>query len=408
MNRSLCYTKIEEIVIIRVIILFVFRFGRTREDNHLSTALALRRDDNKLPTALALHREAPKEEPEGDPRRREGVNSHHRHVRQEYDDTVDCVDKTCFFYHQLTTVCHIYVKANETAICEVPCDMSGCVDEVHLDIDCPIWVCTPKITTSTTSTSTLRPTTTPASRGECSSLTCILAVTGNVLMGLILVVLFTAFLVNKFRSRLDRRSSTDESRPLLNARTSLASSSEEQPAVLPVQPATTVSFARISRRFNVQPHRNLSDNMEDIPLLPSAPAPTEGSCSTATACPSTTTCPPATATLETETTTTPASSTSKPARGSGFLKKMRESASQLRHATQLPRFGKKLEKKESKESVTSLDRGFLSAWGGEVTPPFDSMSSFSRTPRNVPDSGFMPTAPPMLNSASLPNLAKEN
>ena len=263
--------------------------------------------------------------------------------------------------------------------------MSGCVDEVHLDIDCPIWVCTPKITTSTTSTSTLRPTTTPASRGECSSLTCILAVTGNVLMGLILVVLFTAFLVNKFRSRLDRRSSTDESRPLLDARTSLASSSEEQPAVLPVQPATTVSFARISRSFNVQPHRNLSDNMEDIPLLPSAPAPTEGSCST-----------------------TPASSTSKPARGSGFLKKMRESASQLRHATQLPRFGKKLEKKESKESVTSLDRGFLSAWGGEVTPPFDSMSSFSRTPRNVPDSGFMPTAPPMLNSASLPNLAKEN
>ena len=105
-----------------------------------------RREDNLLPVALALRRESPLTSPDtkveiGSEKttksfqnQNAGEQSHHRHVRQEYDDTVECVDKTCFFYHQLTSVCHIYIKADESAICEVPCDMSGCVDEIHLGL----------------------------------------------------------------------------------------------------------------------------------------------------------------------------------------------------------------------------------------------------------------------------------
>ena len=383
-----------------------------------------RREDNLLPVALALRRESPLTSPDtkveiGSEKttksfqnQNAGEQSHHRHVRQEYDDTVECVDKTCFFYHQLTSVCHIYVKADESAICEVPCDMSGCVDEIHLDIDCPIWVCTPKASTSTSTSTTLRPTTTPGAGGGCTGLTCILSVTGNVFMGLILLTLAIGFFVKKFHdNRPDRRSSTDESRPLLlppteSASRSSGASQQVQPediAVLPVEPAGT---GRFSGSFNVQPHIS-SSNMEEIPLLSRVTessersSPVATSSTAATSGPSAPSGPPATASAS--------ASTGPKTPMTGFFKKIRLSATQLRESAQMPRFGKKLEKKASKESVSSLDRGFLSAWQDPVTPPFDSMTSFSTTvASSVVESRFMPTAPPMLSSGSLPNLAKRN
>jgi hypothetical protein len=66
-------------------------------------------------------------------------------------EEVDCIDKKCYLVHQLRQICVITLPTNNTD-CSIPCLTSGCDHETHRNIVCPIWLCEPHTTTSTTST----------------------------------------------------------------------------------------------------------------------------------------------------------------------------------------------------------------------------------------------------------------
>jgi hypothetical protein len=76
----------------------------------------------------------------------------HRDGRDSGDE-VDCSDKKCFLVHQLKPICVIPLPTNNT-FCNIPCVTSGCDEETHRSIVCPIWLCKPIPTTSTSSTTT--------------------------------------------------------------------------------------------------------------------------------------------------------------------------------------------------------------------------------------------------------------
>jgi hypothetical protein len=83
--------------------------------------------------------------------------------RRESGDEVDCIDKKCFLVHQLKPICVIPLPTNNT-FCNIPCLTSGCDQETHRSIVCPIWLCKPIPTTSTSSTTTASSTSPSTSR----------------------------------------------------------------------------------------------------------------------------------------------------------------------------------------------------------------------------------------------------
>jgi hypothetical protein len=85
-------------------------------------------------------------------------------------DEIDCVDKKCYLVHQLRQICVIPIPTNNT-FCSIPCSMSGCEQETHRNIVCPIWLCKPFHTTTSTSTTTASTTTTLTTTSTTSSST---------------------------------------------------------------------------------------------------------------------------------------------------------------------------------------------------------------------------------------------
>jgi len=82
--------------------------------------------------------------------------------RSEQLTGFDCGDKQCFLEHHFMQNCLIYVPTNNTE-CQIPCKLKGCSKEVHHFISCPVWMCLPHTTTTTSTTTTSMTTTTTAS-----------------------------------------------------------------------------------------------------------------------------------------------------------------------------------------------------------------------------------------------------
>jgi hypothetical protein len=85
-------------------------------------------------------------------------------------EEVDCTDKKCFLVHQLRQVCVIDLPTNNS-LCQIPCIMEGCVTETHRSILCPIWICEPHPTSTTSSTSSSTTSTTTSTTSASSSTT---------------------------------------------------------------------------------------------------------------------------------------------------------------------------------------------------------------------------------------------
>ena len=82
------------------------------------------------------------------------TRNYERKLRQSYqDDSFDCGQKVCFLEHAMVANCYIYLYSNKTH-CDIPCDLTGCDRELHHFISCPIWICNPKTTTTTTTPTT--------------------------------------------------------------------------------------------------------------------------------------------------------------------------------------------------------------------------------------------------------------
>lgn len=60
---------------------------------------------------------------------------------------VNCEDKVCFLEFHFKKVCSIY-QNNGTNDCSIPCSMTTCETEVYKNINCPIWTCVSKVTST--------------------------------------------------------------------------------------------------------------------------------------------------------------------------------------------------------------------------------------------------------------------
>ena len=150
---------------------------------------------------------------------------------------VDCGTTTCEVLYEVLETCIVYSEpSTPTALCVIPCEVSGCDRQIYHYIDCAVWSCTEKTTPKPPVT-----TSRPAKPAECKSPVCISSVTVNAIFGLAAVA-FVGYWVR--RSHLRRVQSVNyanlgrvESSPLL-----------------PVQPSAP-------------PHPADADGFQEVPLM---------------------------------------------------------------------------------------------------------------------------------------------
>lgn len=403
-----------------------------------------KRDDSRLPVALALHRS-------------EVDLPHHRPERQIL--AIDCGDRICSSYHQVRPLCHVFVSANDSVVCQMPCNMNGCVEELHRDINCLLWTCDTKPTTTTTTrstTSTMPTSTTPSPASDCTTLTCILSVTVNTLIVLAAICCISYFVVKRIRAsrRQSRRPSTDEERHLLAPLpTSQAGEPSAPPSPVPgsasAPPSSLFSAPQSSASYDVPldleetesiailpvqvsgiQNEGQSQANETKPLLQASANKNEEKSSgkflkmmlhfknrKSAAASSTAQLSPSTSGSTLVTSALPSTSGST-LMASGFGRSSASGSTLMRSgfgrsSDEGKSFLQKLRNLKSKKvessptaSTSSFDRGFISAWEDPVTPPFDSVTNFQSAAADQEQgfASFLPSAPPMLSSASLPNL----
>ena len=68
-------------------------------------------------------------------------------------DTVCDDGKTCAVVYEFLDQCTIYVKDADHPNCEVPCKLELCKIELHLEMSCPVYLCSFPDTTTTTTAS---------------------------------------------------------------------------------------------------------------------------------------------------------------------------------------------------------------------------------------------------------------
>lgn len=144
-----------------------------------------------------------------------------RHYQNLTFSAVDCGDKVCNLRHELRRDCTIFIHTNNTE-CQIPCRTTGCNKEVHHGyLNCPIWECSSKrTTTSTTTTPTTTPTpfstTRPSPSPNGPNSLIISSVSLNVVF-VVVVILF--ILYRKFyrqRRQRQRRANRNRRAPLLD------------------------------------------------------------------------------------------------------------------------------------------------------------------------------------------------
>lgn len=94
---------------------------------------------------------------------------------------VDCGATSCEAIYEVLETCIVYTEPKiPTALCVIPCELSGCDQHVYHFINCAVWSCTEKTTPQPPLTTSHPPL--PSSTG-CKSAVCISSVSVNVLFG---------------------------------------------------------------------------------------------------------------------------------------------------------------------------------------------------------------------------------
>ena len=111
---------------------------------------------------------------------------------------VDCGTTTCDVVHEVLETCVVYSEpAQPTALCVIPCEVSGCERQIYHYIDCAVWSCTEKTTPKPPVT-----TSSPAKPSECRSPVCISSVSINAIIGVAAVAVATFWLRRWHRRRV--------------------------------------------------------------------------------------------------------------------------------------------------------------------------------------------------------------
>lgn len=97
---------------------------------------------------------------------------------------VDCGSTSCEAIYEVLETCIVYSEPPvPTALCVIPCELSGCEQHIYHYINCAVWTCTEKTTPRPPLTTTSK----PGKPGSCKSGVCISSVTVNALFGLALL-----------------------------------------------------------------------------------------------------------------------------------------------------------------------------------------------------------------------------
>ena len=100
---------------------------------------------------------------------------------------VDCGSTTCEAIYEVLETCVVYTEPKTpTALCVIPCELSGCEQHIFHYINCAVWSCTEKSTPKPLITTSSPPL--PSSSG-CNTSVCISSVSVNVLFGIGIIAL---------------------------------------------------------------------------------------------------------------------------------------------------------------------------------------------------------------------------
>lgn len=102
---------------------------------------------------------------------------------------VDCGSTSCEAIYEVLETCIVYSEPKiPTALCVIPCELSGCDQHIYHYVNCAVWSCTEKTTPKPPVT-----TSGPPSPSACKSSVCISSVSVNALFGIALVALVTHY-----------------------------------------------------------------------------------------------------------------------------------------------------------------------------------------------------------------------
>lgn len=109
----------------------------------------------------------------------------------------DCGNRTCEVEFRLLPICQIFIDAATDRFCDYPCSLENCMIENHYWINCPVWTCEAK---STTTESPPFPTTLPPPQpalGGCSGPSCYTSLAFNGFFMMLFAVILFVFLNRK-------------------------------------------------------------------------------------------------------------------------------------------------------------------------------------------------------------------
>ena len=160
---------------------------------------------------------------------------------------VDCGSTSCEAIYEVLETCIVYSEPKvPTALCVIPCELSGCDQHIYHYINCAVWSCSEKTTPRPPVT-----TSHPPAPSSCKSSVCISSVSINALFGVALVALLSYFGRKAWlRRALADNYATVESRPLLPS----------------APPAPAADTDNIFQDVPLMPRSEVSPPAERIPL----------------------------------------------------------------------------------------------------------------------------------------------
>ena len=101
---------------------------------------------------------------------------------------VDCGSTSCEAIYEVLETCVVYSEPKiPTALCVIPCELSGCDRQVYHYINCAVWACTEKTTLKPpVTTSNPHPT-----AGACATSVCISSVSVNAIFGICIMAVIS-------------------------------------------------------------------------------------------------------------------------------------------------------------------------------------------------------------------------
>ena len=128
-------------------------------------------------------------------------------TRDQRDTDRDCGSTICQLEFRFLQTCTLYVDQSDTETCAYPCSLEHCLPEIHHFIQCPIWTCSEKSTTTASPSPTS--TASPHEPSQCSSPLCISGISFNVV--LILVLALALYFLKKYFFRQRQQNTFENS-----------------------------------------------------------------------------------------------------------------------------------------------------------------------------------------------------